>query len=75
MTKEAVSQRDAQGAERAIKQSASRPRHIAALDSHLLLITDPQTDQAPEVAHEPLALMLWISHDDRLGQHAIEVRR
>ena len=39
-----------------------------------LLIIDPQADKAAEVAHERLALVLWVSHIDCLGQHAVEVR-
>ena len=39
-----------------------------------LLITDPQANQATEVAHEPLALVFWVGHADRLGQHSVEVR-
>src|SRR6476619_6923402 len=46
-----------------------------ALDSHLLLITDPLADEAAEVAEEPLSLVLGIGLDDRLGQHPVEVRR
>jgi len=66
-------QRDAQRAERAMEHGAPRAQH--ALDSDLLLIIDPQVDQPAEVGHELFALMFWIGHVDRLGQHPVEIRR
>ncbi len=62
-------------AERAIKPGPPDARAGQALDSDLLLITDPEPDQAPEVGQKPLALILWIGHVDRFGEHPVEVRR
>ena len=67
--------RQPQRAERAIKHSAANARRVEVLDRNLLLITDPQADQAAEMAHEPLALMLRVGMGDRLSEHPIEVGR
>ena len=67
--------RQPQRAERATKHGAANVRRVEVLDRNLLLITDPQADQAAEMAHEPLALMLRVGLGDRLAEHPIEVGR
>ena len=55
--------------------SSSLTEAVRTLDRDLLLITDPQADQAAEMTHEPLALVLGVRQIDCLGQHAVEVGR
>jgi hypothetical protein len=73
--KAAANERQPQRAERAIKHSPPGSPSRSGSRRNLLLITDPEPDQAPEMGQKPLALILWIGHVDRFGEHAVEVRR